>query len=152
MTASRALVVGAVLVDDLVRPSRILAARRTSPPQLVGRWELPGGKVEPGEEPRHALVRELSEELGISVDLGAEIVAPHRDGWPITDRFLMRVWFASCGVQVPRSTGSHDELRWLIPADWHTVPWLDGDRPIVTALADLGVFTAAAAPRNDTSA
>ena len=43
------LVVGAAIVDDLARPARLLAARRTEPPALAGGWELPGGKVEPGE-------------------------------------------------------------------------------------------------------
>ena len=44
------LVVGAAIVDDLDRPTRLLAARRTGPPALAGGWELPGGKVDPGED------------------------------------------------------------------------------------------------------
>jgi len=49
---TRALVVGAAIVDDLLRPTILLSARRTEPPELAGGWELPGGKVEPGEHPR----------------------------------------------------------------------------------------------------
>ena len=58
------------LVDDLARPTRVLAARRTEPPQLAGGWEFPGGKVEPGESSRQAASRETLEELGVRVRLG----------------------------------------------------------------------------------
>ncbi len=57
------LVVGAALV----RQQTLLAARRTTPPEAAGRWELPGGKVEAGESPDDALVREIAEELGCRV-------------------------------------------------------------------------------------
>lgn len=62
---TRIVVVGAALFDD---GGRLLAARRSAPPELAGRWELPGGKVEPGERPDAALVRELREELGVDAE------------------------------------------------------------------------------------
>jgi 8-oxo-dGTP diphosphatase len=62
------LVVAGAVVDDLEHPRTLLAARRTEPPRLAGGWELPGGKIEPGEQPLAALHRELAEELGIRVE------------------------------------------------------------------------------------
>lgn len=53
---------------------RILLARRTEGRDLAGLWEFPGGKVEPGESPEDALVRELREELGISAAIGASVI------------------------------------------------------------------------------
>lgn len=63
------LVVAAVLVED----GRVLLSQRKGGTHLAGAWEFPGGKVEPGEDPRDALVRELAEELGIEAEVG-EIV------------------------------------------------------------------------------
>lgn len=128
-------VVAAAIVDHLDRPTRLLAARRSAPAALAGRWELPGGKVEPGEERHAALHRELAEELGVTVALGAELVAPEGAAWPITATHRMRVWFASLVDGTPAPLEDHDELRWLAADELDDVPWLDGDVPIVAALA-----------------
>ena len=53
----------------IVRDGRVLAARRTRPESAAGRWELPGGKVEPDEEPEAALRREVAEELGCTIEV-----------------------------------------------------------------------------------
>ncbi|WP_369370416.1 (deoxy)nucleoside triphosphate pyrophosphohydrolase [Promicromonospora sp. Populi] len=128
-------VVAAVIVDDLDQPTRLLAARRSAPTALAGRWEFPGGKVEPDEASLDALHRELSEELGVTIAVGAELPAPDGGAWPITDKHRMRVWFARLQDGEPEPLEDHDELRWLTAAQLSDVPWLDGDIQIVAALA-----------------
>ena len=135
-----ALVVGAALVDDLAAPRLLLAARRSTPPSLAGRWELPGGKVEPNEPPPDALRRELREELGVDVRLGDEVAA---DGgaWPLSDRYEMRVWLGVIVAGAPAPLTAHDDLRWLRPSEWDDLDWLDGDRPVLAELRRSGRFT-----------
>lgn len=137
MTSRRppVLVVAVGLVDDLDRPTRLLAARRSKPLSLAGRWEFPGGKVDAGETPVDALHREIVEELGVTIDLGAEVVGPHAGGWPITHGYVMRLWAATVASGEPQPLVEHDAVRWLDAGDWLSVPWLDPDVPIVEALA-----------------
>ncbi|MGW1588081.1 (deoxy)nucleoside triphosphate pyrophosphohydrolase [Streptomyces sp. NPDC002386] len=125
----RIVVVGAALLDA----GRLLAARRSAPPELAGRWELPGGKVEPGERPEDALTRELAEELGID----AEPVERVPGEWPLKSPYVLRVWTARlrAGSAAPRPLQDHDELRWLTPDRLWEVPWLDQDVPAVREVA-----------------
>ncbi|MHA5049061.1 (deoxy)nucleoside triphosphate pyrophosphohydrolase [Streptomyces sp. SD15] len=123
----RIVVVGAALQRD----GRLLAARRSAPPELAGRWELPGGKVEPGEAPEVALVRELREELGVD----AEPVERVPGEWPLRTPYVLRVWTARLrpGSGDPKPLEDHDELRWLAPGEVWDVDWLDQDVPAVKA-------------------
>ncbi|WP_347350623.1 NUDIX domain-containing protein [Intrasporangium sp.] len=135
--AGRRLVVGAALVDHAAAPRRLLAARRTEPSELAGGWELPGGKVEPGEAPLAALHREIGEELGVDIVVGPAVPGPLPGGtWPLGDRYEMLVWLATVlGGRAPRPLEDHDELRWLARAMLHDVPWLPADLPIIDAIA-----------------
>lgn len=130
-------VVAAAIVDDLDRPSRLFAARRTEPAWAAGLWELPGGSVEPGEDHEAALHRELAEELGVAVTLGRELLpdASDRSGWPIRPGYVMRVWWAQVHTGQPAALEDHDAVTWLDHGRWHDVPWLPSNAPIVRALA-----------------
>ncbi|MEP6632308.1 MAG: (deoxy)nucleoside triphosphate pyrophosphohydrolase [Lapillicoccus sp.] len=138
--ADRQHVVAAAIVDDLDRPARLLAARRTEPPALAGGWELPGGKVDPGETADVALHREIREELGVTVRTGALLPAPTEDGrWPLGDRYHMTVWLAVVVDGDPQPIEVHDALRWLACDELYAVGWLPADLPIVQALEALMV-------------
>ncbi|MCX5204455.1 (deoxy)nucleoside triphosphate pyrophosphohydrolase [Streptomyces sp. NBC_00237] len=117
------LVVGGALCRD----GRLLAARRSAPPELAGRWELPGGKLEPGETPEQALVRELREELGVETEAVARVPGE----WPLKPGYVFQVWTARLLSGEPRPLEDHDELRWLGPEESDSVDWLDQDRPAV---------------------
>ena len=118
-------VVGAAIVRD----GRVLAARRTAPPAVAGRWELPGGKVEPGETPDEALVREVAEELGCTI----AVVRWLPGEVPIGDRHVLTVAVAElvAGEPEPRE---HDRVRWLGADELMSVDWLEPDRPFLTHL------------------
>ncbi|MFN2478348.1 MAG: (deoxy)nucleoside triphosphate pyrophosphohydrolase [Pseudonocardiaceae bacterium] len=123
-----------VVAAALVRAGRVLAQQRAYPPELAGRWELPGGRVEPEEDAREALVRECREELGVEVvpgeRLGSDVALP--------GGYVLRVhvaWLAQpTATPVPRE---HAALRWVDVTDLAELDWLDADRAIVSDLAVL---------------
>lgn len=129
------MVVAAALVDDVLRPTALLAAHRRDHPPGSG-WELPGGKVEPGEGLHQALHRELAEELAVQVRLGEELTGPlPGGGWRMSPRHVMRVWLAQISAGEPVTLEAHDDLRWLRRHELYDVPWLPSDHPIVDVLA-----------------
>ncbi|GHG27766.1 (deoxy)nucleoside triphosphate pyrophosphohydrolase [Streptomyces zaomyceticus] len=120
-----------VVAGALYDRGRLLAARRSAPVELAGRWELPGGKLEPGESPEEALIRELREELGVEVEPGERIPGE----WPLKPGYVLRVWTARLLSGEPRPLEDHDALRWLSRSELDSVDWLDQDRPAVAEAA-----------------
>jgi 8-oxo-dGTP diphosphatase len=125
------VIVGAAIVSH----GRVLACERAEPPEVAGRWEFPGGKVEPGESDHDALVRECAEELGVSIGVGARVGGdiPLGNGYAV-----LRVWLADLlpGSAEPEAL-EHRSLRWLAVPELRSVPWLPADAPIVEELVHL---------------
>jgi 8-oxo-dGTP diphosphatase len=120
------LVVGAAVF----RHGTLLAARRTRPAEVAGRWELPGGKVHPGESPDSALVREIAEELGCDVAVERWLEGEQAIG----DTHVLRTAICSLRAGEPQAGVDHDELRWLAPEQLDEVDWLEPDRPFLRQL------------------
>lgn len=113
----------------LVSDGKVLAVRRTSPPELAGRWEFPGGKVEAGETEPQALRRELREELSVEVRV-LELLGRV----PLNGRELA-LYLCRLPVGDPRIGVGHDRLRWLSAGELPSVNWLDADLLFLDAVA-----------------
>jgi 8-oxo-dGTP diphosphatase len=127
------LVAACVLRDG---EGRILIARRPPGRPLAGLWEFPGGKVEQGESPEHALVRELAEELGIdiaAVDLAPLTFASHAypDFHLLMPLFLCKRWR---GEVVPHEG---QELAWVKPRELAAYAMPPADEPLKALLPRL---------------
>jgi 8-oxo-dGTP diphosphatase len=124
------VIVAAVIIAE----RKVLACERSAPPEVAGRWEFPGGKVEPGETDAQALVRECAEELGVRVTVGARVGpdVPLAHG-----RAVLRVFAVTLLHGDQPQALEHSSMRWLGLDDLDSVHWLPADRPIVAELPAL---------------
>ena len=127
------LVAAVVLIDA---DGRVLLAQRPEGKRMAGLWEFPGGKVDPGETPETALIRELSEELGI--DVAASCLAPftfashaYPDFHLLMPLYVCRKW---SGIPIAREG---QRLTWVRPARLADYPMPPADKPLLAMLRDL---------------
>jgi len=134
MTARPLLLVAACALVDSDR--RVLLAQRPEGKAMAGLWEFPGGKVEPGETPEAAIIRELAEELGI--ETRESCLAPLSFASHSYETFHLLMPLFICrrfwGTPVAREGQA---LKWLRPRDMRDLPMPPADLPLVQALADL---------------
>jgi 8-oxo-dGTP diphosphatase len=123
-----------VVAGAVISGSMLLVAQRVRPPELAGRWELPGGKVAPGETEREALARELAEELGLEVDdfavgdrLGNDVA--------LNDTATLRAYRVRLLRGEPQPH-DHRALRWVTTAELTDVDWVPADRAWLAELAE----------------
>lgn len=121
-------VAAAAIVDD----GRLLLAQRVSPPELAGRWELPGGKIEPGETPAEGLRRELREELGVETVVGARIGVDV----PLPNGMVLRAYAVELKSGVPVAL-EHAAVRWVGAADLLGADLVPNDRAWLPELIGL---------------
>jgi 8-oxo-dGTP diphosphatase len=126
------LVVACALIDS---DARVLLARRPEGKPMAGLWEFPGGKVEPGESPEHALIRELAEELAI--DVTESCLAPltftshaYHDFHLFMALYVCRRW---SGTVRPREG---QDIAWVRPQRLSDYAMPPADRPLLAMLRD----------------
>lgn len=127
------LVVAVALLDA---DGRVLIAQRPEGKGMAGLWEFPGGKLEAGESPEAALIRELREELGISVK--ADCLAPltfasyaYEDMHLLMPLFVCRRWEG-----VPQAL-EHQAITWVHPTKLRDYPMPPADEPLIPMLRDM---------------
>lgn len=126
-------VVAAALVDEA---GRVLLQRRAPDRAMAGLWEFPGGKVEAGELPETALIREIGEELGVALDSGSLAPACFASA-PVGDRhmilllYLCRQWRGT-----PRPLDA-SALKWVRPGEMVAAEMPPADRPLIALLSAL---------------
>ncbi|MBI1206430.1 MAG: NUDIX domain-containing protein [Azospirillum sp.] len=126
------LVVAGALIDA---DGRVLLARRPAGKAMAGLWEFPGGKVQAGETPEAALIRELAEELGI--DTAASCLAPLSFASHSYETFhlLMPLYVCRVWQGTPRML-EHQALAWVTPNRMGDYAMPPADRPLVAMLRD----------------
>jgi len=127
------IVVAAALVD---RDGRVLVQQRPEGTAMAGLWEFPGGKIEPGETPEAALIRELDEELGIVVDHACLAPACFASE-PLGDRHLLLLVYALRKWQGVPVAQHATALRWVRPVELYGLDMPPADRPLIGLLEAL---------------
>jgi 8-oxo-dGTP diphosphatase len=112
-----------VVAGALISGATLLVAQRERPPELVGLWELPGGKVAQGESETEALVRELDEELGIEVTVGARL----GPDVALSEEMTLRAFLVTQTAGTARAR-DHRALRWVTADDLDGLAWVPADR------------------------
>jgi 8-oxo-dGTP diphosphatase len=127
------LVAAVALVDP---DGRVLLAQRPEGKHLAGLWEFPGGKVQPGETPETALIRELEEEIGI--DVVASCLAPFTFASHSYPGFHLLMPLYVCRKWTGIATGREGQrLAWVRPARLGDYPMPPADKPLLAMLRDL---------------
>lgn len=129
----KTILVSAVALIDV--EGRVLLAQRPEGKSLAGLWEFPGGKVEPGETPERALIRELKEELGI--DTWASCLAPLTFASHSYDDFHLLMPLFACRKWSGIAQGQEGQrLAWVRPQQMRDYPMPAADLPLIPILRD----------------
>jgi 8-oxo-dGTP diphosphatase len=127
------LVVACALVDA---DRRVLIAQRPEGKSMAGLWEFPGGKVEQGESPEAALIRELEEELGVQTKTACLAPVSFASHSYESFHLLMPLYVCRKWQGQPHAK-EHTALKWVRPQALRDYPMPPADEPLIAALCDL---------------
>jgi 8-oxo-dGTP diphosphatase len=115
---------------------QILIAQRGAGDPLAGKWEFPGGKIEPGETPEGCLQREIKEELNIEVAVGESFgTSRHDQPEAVIELIAFRTTWVAGTIQV----GEHAAYRWVAPGDLAQYDFAPADLPFVRRLISAAI-------------
>ncbi len=120
-----------VVAAVVERDGRYLITRRLEGTHLAGLWEFPGGKILPGEQPKDALKRELSEELGVGATVGERI---ERVDWTYPEKSV-RLLFFRCVLEGDPKPLEGQDMRWVAAADLASYKFPDADATLIGRLS-----------------
>ena len=120
-----------VTAGILEENGKVLIARRKPGKHMGGKWEFPGGKIEPGESPEQALTRELEEELTVRAHVGELLCTTSYEGHGVSLELLVYRVMGFEGVPALRE---HQEMRWVSPEELSAFDLADSDRCVVKKL------------------
>ncbi|MBN1571849.1 MAG: (deoxy)nucleoside triphosphate pyrophosphohydrolase [Deltaproteobacteria bacterium] len=134
MRPEQIVLVSAALI---VKEGRVLVGKRRRGKSDPEKWEFPGGKIRPGEDPRDSIVREIEEELGIGLSVGRLFDAVNH-AYP--DKSVLILFYlaemAPSGASSEYSSRDHDEILWAGPEELLRLDFLDADRKVALSLAE----------------
>lgn len=126
----------AVVAAIIVKDKTVFATKRGYG-EFEGGWEFPGGKVEPGETPEQALVREIREELDAAIEVGAHLVTAEHD----YDTFHLSMRCYLCTLQGDHiALLEHSDATWVDAQTIDSLAWLPADTAVVEAIKQAGIL------------
>ena len=120
-----------VTAGILWRDGHVLLALRRPGKHMGGKWEFPGGKIEPGETPEESLARELEEELDVQAQVGEFLCCVHYEGDGVSLELMV---YRVDHFEGAPALKEHQEIRWVSPRELRSYELADSDRTVVERL------------------
>jgi 8-oxo-dGTP diphosphatase len=119
----------------VLHKSKVLCAQRGLHQSMALLWEFPGGKIEPGESAEACLIREIKEELNLTINI-IRPLTPHRHFYP-SGIHIELIPYLCVYQEGQMELAEHQDARWVVPSDLTTMTWCEADVPIVEEFLQL---------------
>ena len=118
----------------IVKDGKILVAKRSSVMEHAGMWEFPGGKINDNETAEQALIREINEELSITIEIKQTLTPTEHAYENVTVKLFPFIVGIKSGLPQAQE---HEQIEWYYPDDLPVLPWTDADIAVVMEVVDL---------------